>query len=164
MFLAPNRCPVPGARMQLSRQRSALPSGPCPSHHQADWRVRGHIPGLPASQALQPKPRGHELHPLCEDQLESSIPGRLSQGSPGTPVPVTSDDSHPHKLSARWTELSSKVNLMGGEEVLQPERWAEASTCWGRGWGVVAGGNSHSFCPPSLDTWLIIQLAYSLAQ
>lgn len=143
-FLAPRWCPVPECNRPGGDLLLPLASAPLTSGQigESEATLLASRPPRPYNQNL-----GQELHPLCEDQMESSIPGHLSQGSPGTPVPVTSDDSHLHKLSARWTELSSKVNPMGGEEVLQPESWAEASTCWGWGWGVVAGENSHSFCP-----------------
>lgn len=119
------KCNSPGGDPLLS-----LVCGP--PAHQADQRVRGHIPGLLTTPAHH-RSLQQESHPLCEDELESSLPGCLSQSSSGTPVTVTSDDSCPHKFSARWTSLSSKVNPIVGEEVQQPERWAEASTCWEQG-------------------------------
>ena len=132
--------------MQLSLQQSgsAPLSGPCPSQHQ---RPHAWTPGLPGFTTGIP---GKSYALFVKTQLECSIPGLLSQGSPGTPVRVTSDDSRPCQLSARWTDLSSKVNPTGGEEVLQPGRWAEASTFWGWGWGEVGGG--IPILSPSSDT------------
>lgn len=44
------------------------------------------VPGLPGSNAQT----SNRSHTFCEDQLESSIPGCLSQGSAGASVSVTS--------------------------------------------------------------------------